>query len=63
MKNRKAIIPAAGLGTLFLPATKAQPMELLLIVDKPTIQYIVVFEYLKDFYEKAQGESLKRGGT
>lgn len=41
MKIRKAIIPAAGLGTRFLPATKAQPMEMLPIVDKPTIQYIV----------------------
>lgn len=38
---RKAIIPAAGLGTRFLPATKAQPKEMLPIVDKPTIQYIV----------------------
>lgn len=41
MKVRKAIIPAAGLGTRFLPATKAQPKEMLSIVDKPTIQYIV----------------------
>lgn len=41
MKVRKAIIPAAGLGTRFLPATKAQPKEMLTIVDKPTIQYIV----------------------
>lgn len=41
MKVRKAIIPAAGLGTRFLPATKAQPKEMLPIVDKPTIQYIV----------------------
>jgi len=41
MKIRKAIIPAAGLGTRFLPATKAQPKEMLPIVDKPTIQYIV----------------------
>jgi len=40
-KVRKAIIPAAGLGTRFLPATKAQPKEMLPIVDKPTIQYIV----------------------
>jgi UTP--glucose-1-phosphate uridylyltransferase len=38
---RKAIIPAAGLGTRFLPATKAQPKEMLPIVDKPTIQYVV----------------------
>lgn len=41
MKVRKAIIPAAGLGTRFLPATKAQPKEMLAIVDKPTIQYII----------------------
>lgn len=41
MKIRKAIIPAAGLGTRFLPATKALPKEMLPIVDKPTIQYIV----------------------
>lgn len=41
MRVRKAIIPAAGLGTRFLPATKAQPKEMLPIVDKPTIQYIV----------------------
>lgn len=40
-KIRKAIIPAAGMGTRFLPATKAQPKEMLPIVDKPTIQYIV----------------------
>jgi UTP--glucose-1-phosphate uridylyltransferase len=41
MKIRKAIIPAAGLGTRLLPATKAQPKEMLPIVDKPAIQYIV----------------------
>ncbi|NWQ39179.1 UTP--glucose-1-phosphate uridylyltransferase GalU [Bacillus sp. EB106-08-02-XG196] len=41
MEVRKAIIPAAGLGTRFLPATKAMPKEMLPIVDKPTIQYIV----------------------
>ncbi len=41
MKIRKVVIPAAGLGTRFLPATKAQPKEMLPIVDKPTIQYIV----------------------
>lgn len=40
-KVRKAIIPAAGLGTRFLPATKAMPKEMLPIIDKPTIQYIV----------------------
>ena len=41
MRIRKAIIPAAGLGTRFLPATKAVPKEMLPIVDKPTIQYVV----------------------
>ncbi|MBP3951525.1 UTP--glucose-1-phosphate uridylyltransferase GalU [Bacillus suaedae] len=41
MKVKKAIIPAAGLGTRFLPATKAMPKEMLPIIDKPTIQYIV----------------------
>lgn len=43
MSNRikKAVIPAAGLGTRFLPATKAQPKEMLPIVDKPTLQYII----------------------
>lgn len=41
MKIRKAVIPAAGLGTRFLPATKSIPKEMLPIVDKPTIQYIV----------------------
>ncbi|MCZ8519321.1 MULTISPECIES: UTP--glucose-1-phosphate uridylyltransferase GalU [Paenibacillus] len=40
-KIRKAIIPAAGLGTRFLPATKAMPKEMLPVIDKPTIQYIV----------------------
>ncbi|MCR8968932.1 UTP--glucose-1-phosphate uridylyltransferase GalU [Facklamia sp. 7083-14-GEN3] len=40
-KVRKAIIPAAGYGTRFLPATKAMPKEMLPIIDKPTIQYIV----------------------
>lgn len=41
MKIRKAIIPVAGIGTRFLPATKAQPKEMLTLVDKPVIQYIV----------------------
>ena len=45
MQNKitKAIIPAAGFGTRFLPATKSQPKEMLPVVDKPTIQYIVPF--------------------
>jgi UTP--glucose-1-phosphate uridylyltransferase len=38
---KKAVIPAAGLGTKFLPATKAQPKEMLPVIDKPTIQYVV----------------------
>ncbi len=41
MTVRKAVIPAAGLGTRFLPATKALPKEMLPIVDKPVIQYVV----------------------
>ena len=41
MRARKAVIPAAGLGTRFLPATKAQPKEMLPLVDKPAIQYVV----------------------
>ena len=41
MKVRKAVFPAAGLGTRFLPATKAQPKEMLPLVDKPMIQYVV----------------------
>lgn len=41
MPVRKAVIPAAGLGTRFLPATKAQPKEMLPLIDKPAIQYVV----------------------
>ncbi len=41
MRVKKAVIPAAGLGTRFLPATKSQPKEMLPIVDKPAIQYVV----------------------
>ncbi|MBS1611965.1 MAG: UTP--glucose-1-phosphate uridylyltransferase, partial [Bacteroidetes bacterium] len=37
----KAVIPAAGFGTRLLPATKAQPKEMLVIIDKPVIQYVV----------------------
>lgn len=40
-KVTKAVIPAAGLGTRVLPATKAQPKEMLVIVDKPSLQYII----------------------
>src|SRR5438477_8722622 len=41
MNVRKGVFPAAGLGTRFLPATKAQPKEMLSLVDKPLIQYVV----------------------
>jgi len=41
MKIRKAVLPVAGLGTRFLPATKAQPKEMLPVVDKPLVQYAV----------------------
>jgi UTP--glucose-1-phosphate uridylyltransferase len=41
MQIRKAVIPAAGLGTRFLPATKAQPKEMLPLVDKPLLQYVM----------------------
>ena len=41
MTVRKAVIPAAGLGTRFLPLTKAAPKEMLPLVDKPCIQYVV----------------------
>src|SRR5687767_13542655 len=41
MRVKKAVIPAAGLGTRFLPVTKSQPKEMLPIVDKPAIQYVV----------------------
>lgn len=41
MKVRKAVIPAAGLGTRMLPATKTVPKEMLPMVDKPVIQYII----------------------
>ncbi|HWC31565.1 MAG TPA: UTP--glucose-1-phosphate uridylyltransferase, partial [Actinomycetota bacterium] len=41
MKVRKAVVPAAGLGTRFLPATKAQPKEMLPVVDKPAVQYVI----------------------
>src|SRR6476619_3150512 len=41
MSVTKAVIPAAGLGTRFLPATKAQPKEMLPVVDRPAIQYVV----------------------
>src|ERR1700675_5067627 len=41
MQIRRAVFPAAGLGTRFLPATKAQPKEMLPLVDKPLIQYVI----------------------
>ena len=40
-KVRKAVLPVAGLGTRFLPATKAVPKEMLTVVDKPVVQYVV----------------------
>ena len=40
-KVRKAVLPVAGLGTRFLPATKAMPKEMLTVVDKPVVQYVV----------------------
>jgi UTP--glucose-1-phosphate uridylyltransferase len=61
MRVRKAVIPAAGLGTRFLPATKAIPKEMLPIVDKPTIQYVVeeaVASGLKDIiFVTSQGKN------
>ena len=45
MKVRKAVFPVAGLGTRFLPATKASPKEMLVVVDKPLIQYAVEEAY------------------
>jgi len=45
MKVRKAVFPVAGLGTRFLPATKASPKEMLTVVDKPVIQYVVEEDY------------------
>ena len=45
MKINKAVFPVAGMGTRFLPATKAQPKEMLTIVDKPLIQYAVEEAY------------------
>ena len=48
---RKAVIPAAGLGTRFLPATKAQPKEMLPVIDRPAIQYVVEeAEYFHDLF-------------
>ncbi|MFZ2882748.1 MAG: sugar phosphate nucleotidyltransferase, partial [Candidatus Moraniibacteriota bacterium] len=41
MKIRKAILPVAGFGTRFLPATKAQPKEMLPVLNKPAVQYVV----------------------
>ncbi len=61
MKVRKAVIPAAGLGTRFLPATKAMPKEMVPIVDKPTIQFIVEDanpELEQDLEEKGKTELL-----
>ena len=54
MKIKKAVIPAAGLGTRFLPVTKSVPKELLPILDKPMLQYVVE--------EAAEAARLVRGG-
>ena len=54
-KIRKAVIPAAGYGTRFLPATKATPKEMLPIVDKPTIQYIVEEALASGIEEQMRG--------
>ena len=49
---KKAVIPVAGLGTRFLPMTKAQPKEMLPLVDKPVIQYVVEEAARSHFQEK-----------
>ena len=49
---KHAVIPAAGLGTRFLPATKAIPKEMLPVVDKPAIQYVVEEAYLAGFTDE-----------
>ena len=60
-KVRKAVIPAAGLGTRFLPATKALAKEMLPIVDKPTIQFIVE-EALKSGIEENTRQGICQDG-
>ena len=64
-KVRKAIIPAAGLGTRFLPVTKAQPKEMLPIVDKPTIQYIIeeIVGDIQDEYDREEDLFVESIGT
>ena len=52
MKVHKGIFPAAGLGTRFLPATKAQPKEMLPLVDEPTIRYVVEEAALRRLRER-----------
>lgn len=59
---KKAVIPVAGLGSRFLPATKAQPKEMLPIVDKPAIQYIVE-EAVASGIEEMQFHSLGGSGS
>ena len=55
-KVRKAVIPAAGFGTRFLPQTKAMPKEMLPIIDKPIIQYVV--EELVDIVDDVNGPAV-----
>ena len=60
-KIRKAVIPAAGFGTRFLPATKATPKEMLPIVDKPTIQYIVEEALQSGIEESSSSAAMPNG--
>ena len=61
MKVRKAVFPAAGLGTRFLPATKAQPKEMLPLVDKPIIQYGVEEALAAGCDQRGQSDDCKLG--
>ena len=59
-KVRKAVFPAAGLGTRFLPATKAQPKEMLPLVDKPLIQYGVEEASIPEFRTSSSSPAAER---